>query len=311
MEIKIVLSSISIMAIIILIGIIIARNYIITDQAKQLLVIIIINVAVPSIILNGIFNTNISEVLLSKMLIIFLLSICFNILGVGLGWLSAIVFGYRTIKARYISILAGIGNTGFIGIPVCAALFGPTGGLLAAIYDAGLDVIVFTVVLMLLQKNEQFSLGNLKAFINIPFIAVIVGILIAIFGYEPPIVLRKLTATLSSLAAPLAMLYIGFLINSFLKEKRKIPIGFVSISLLIKLVIFPLIIIAILKTIPVIIDVKLITVIQVSMPTFTLATVLFARYAQDEEKAVVTTVLSTIFSIITVPIIVYTAGLFL
>ena len=70
--------------------------------------------------------------------------------------LLAYLFGFRSLKARKMAILAGIGNTGFIGIPLCAQIFGPTGGLLAAIFDAGLDVVVFTLVIMFLQQGEKF-----------------------------------------------------------------------------------------------------------------------------------------------------------
>ncbi len=38
-------------------------------------------------------------------------------------------------------------------------------------------------------------------------------------------------------------------------------------------------------------------IIQPAMPTFMLATILFSRYANDEEKAVVTTIYSIILSI--------------
>lgn len=311
MEITTVLSAVSMMAIIILFGVIIGRTFSVTDDSKQLLVIIIINVAVPSIILNGIFHIEINDQLLSKMLTLFLISILFNAIGIGLGWISAVIFGFRTMKSRKLAILAGLGNTGFIGIPVCTSLFGPTGGLLAAIFDAGLDVIVFTLVTVLLNKEGKFSLRSLKAIINVPIMAILVGITIAVIGYEPPILAKNLAASLAGLAAPLAMLYIGLLISEFFKEKKVLPVRFISISLLMKLLVFPLIMIAVLQTIPLTNDLKLVAIVQVSMPTFMLATILFAQYGHDEETAVLTTVYSTMFSLLTIPLIAYMASLFL
>ncbi|MDQ0221151.1 hypothetical protein ELQ35_10695 [Peribacillus cavernae] len=310
MQITTVLSSVTIMAIIILFGTIIALTGKVTDESKQLLVMIIINVAVPAVILNGVFTTDINAELISKIVAIFVISIIFNAIGIGLGWISAILFGFRTMKAKKLAILAGLGNTGFIGIPVCITLFGPTGGLLAAIYDAGLDVIVFTLVTMLL-KEEKLSLKSFKELVNIPIAAVIIGISTAIIGYEPPAVFKNLASILAGLAAPLAMLYIGLLIPAFFREKKKVPVRFVSVSLLMKLLIIPLILIAILQIIPVTNDLKLIALIQVSMPTFTLATVLFARYAKDEDTAVATTVYSTIFSLLTIPLIAFIGYSFL
>jgi predicted permease len=310
-EITTVLSSVIKMAIIILFGMNISKTCKMTDESKQLLVTIIINVAVPSIILNGIFNIDINDKLLTKMLTIFLISIFFNLIGIGLGWLSALIFGFRSIVASKMAILSGLGNTGFIGIPVCVSLFGSTGGLLAALYDSGLDVILFTLGTVLLKRNEKFSFKSMKEIINIPLISILIGITIAIIGYKPPLIVKSLATTLSSLAAPLAMLYIGLLIPTFFKEKKVLPLRFVSITLLMKLLVIPLIMIFVLQKIPITMDVKLIALIQVSMPTFMLATVLFARYDQDDDTAVITTVYSTFFSLVTIPIIAYTANLIL
>lgn len=305
------LSSFGIMTIIILLGFIIARKYKVTAESKQLLIIIIIHIAVPSIILNGIFNTDMNGTTLAKMFMIFLLSIMFNTVGILLGWFSAVIFRFRAIKAKKIAILSGLGNTGFIGIPLCERLFGPEGGLLAAIYDAGLDVVAFTLVIVLLQKNEKFSFRSFKAIMNMPIAAIMIGVSIAIIGYQPPLLIKHLTSTLANLAAPLAMIYIGLLIPEFLKEKKKIPVRFVSLSLIMKLFIIPLLFIMILQIMPIAVEVKNVVSIQVSMPTFMLATVLFAKYANDEETAVMITIYSTILSLITVPLIVYATSLFL
>lgn len=307
MEIATILSSVSIMAIIIVIGTIIGKVYGATDESKKLIVLIIINIALPSLVLNGIFSIEINDLILSKMLSIFFMSILFNVIGIGLGWGCAVMFGFRKMNARKIAVLAGLGNTGFIGIPVCASLFGPTGGLLAAIFDAGLDVIVFTLVVMLLNKDGRFSLSGLKVIINMPIIAIVVGLAIAIIGYEPPLLVKNVIATLASLAAPLAMLYIGLLIASFLEKKKVISLRFISIPLLMKLLVFPSLMILVLQVIPVTEDLKLVALVQLSMPTFMLATVLFARYDHAEQTAVLTIVYSTIFSLITIPLIAYLA----
>ncbi|TWI58083.1 AEC family transporter [Halalkalibacter nanhaiisediminis] len=297
--------SVSMMAIIILFGMLIGRRLEINFEAKRLLMMIIINIAVPAIIFNGIFNTKISDELLGNMLAIFIISIVLNMIGIGLGWLVARLFGFRSLKARKIAILAGIGNTGFIGIPLCAQIFGPTGGLLAAIFDAGLDVVVFTLVIMLLQQGEALSLRQFKAVFNIPVMAIMAGIIIAVIGYEPPMIAKELTATLANLAAPLAMIYVGLLIPNFYKQKKKTSLRFVSIPLVMKLLVFPFMMIALLQVLPLTSEVKQVAFIQVSMPTFMLATVLFARYADDEDTAVMTTVYSTLLSLLTIPFIAY------
>ncbi|MCM3713800.1 AEC family transporter [Halalkalibacter oceani] len=310
MDITIILTSISLMAIIILIGVLIGSRLAVTLEAKQLLMTIIVNVAVPAIIFNGIFNTEITNELLADMLTIFLLSVSLNTIGILLGWGAAYLFGFRSLEAKKLAVLAGIGNTGFIGIPLCAQIFGPVGGLLAAIFDSALDVVTFSLVIMLLQQGRVFSFRQLKALVNIPFIAIMIGLTMAMINYQPPAVAKDLAGFLANLAAPLAMIYIGLLIPGFLRNKqRKVAARFVTASVTMKLVVIPLVLIGLLQTLSISDLLKQITYIQVAMPTFMLATVLIARYTNDEESAVVTTVYSTLLSLVSIPVVIYIANL--
>ncbi|HWJ77381.1 MAG TPA: hypothetical protein VNR61_04785, partial [Niallia sp.] len=69
--------------------------------------------------------------------------------------------------------------------------------------------------------------------------------------------------------------------------------------------------VAVLHTMSITTDVKLVVLIQLSMPTFMLATVLFTKYDGDDKTAVMTTIFSTIFSLMTIPLIAYIGGLLL
>lgn len=311
MDITSVITSISMMGIIVLLGALVGRRLSITDEAKQLLMMIIINLAVPAIIFNGIFSTEIDDALLGSIITIFCISVVVNILGIVFGLVAARLTGFKSMEAKKIAVLAGLGNSGFIGIPLCAQLFGPVGGLLAAIFDAGLDVVVFSVVIMMLQQGAGFSIRQFKSLINVPFIAIITGIIVAIIGVEPPIIIKDLAAFLSSIAAPLAMIYIGILIPDFLREKKKTPFKFISVSLVVKLIIFPLAMIAVIQLFPLDEIMKKVIFVLVAMPTIMMAPVLLSRYANDEDAGVMTTIYSTILSLITIPVIVYISNYFL
>ncbi len=308
MDITSVFSSIGMMGIIVCFGVLIGMKLKITNDAKQLLVTIIVNVALPAIILNGVFNTEIDDALLGNIMLIFLISIIVNTIGFSLGWFTGRLFGFYSLEAKKLGVLAGLGNSGFIGIPLCAQLFGPMGGLLAAIFDAGLDVVVFSFIVLILQQGKDFSFRNFKALLNIPFFAIITGLSIAVIGFDPPVVAKNLAAFLSSLAAPLAMIYIGLLIPEFFRKKKKIRVKFVSVSLVMKLLVFPLVMIMIIQMLPLDDMMKQVTFVLVAMPTIMLAPVLLARYANDEDAGVMATIYSTIFSLGTIPLILYVAN---
>ncbi|AIG28250.1 AEC family transporter [Brevibacillus laterosporus] len=145
-------SSVGMMAVIIGIGAMIGRMKPVTADARQLLITIVINVAVPCIILNGIFHTQMNQQLLHHIFLIFFIAVGLSCLGMLLAFLFAVLCKVPINKRKEFSFIAGLGNTGFIGLPLCVGLFGPTGGLLAAVYDAGLDLVLWTIGVMVLKS---------------------------------------------------------------------------------------------------------------------------------------------------------------
>lgn len=301
MEISTVVSSIAVMAAMIVIGALLTRTVPFTVERRQLLMAIIINVAMPCIIFHGIFQTKVDQEFLSLVLLTFVCSVILNSLGVGLGFLSARAARMTPDKAREIALLSGLGNTGFIGIPLCSAIFGPKGALLAAIFDAGLDFTIWTLGVMILQPHVRISLRSLRELVNIPMIAIFVGMIIAILNLSPPPVVAHLTESLANLASPLAMMYIGMLIPTLIKKKTP-AIGHISMPLALKLFIFPVCCALLLKIIPLPVEVVHTIIVQTAMPSLTLASILFARYSADEEYGATMTVFSTLLSIPTIPL---------
>ncbi|MGE7903415.1 AEC family transporter [Peribacillus sp. NPDC094092] len=294
-----------IMAAISVIGYFIAKTNEITDESKQLIISIMINVAIPCIILDGAFKTKVGKELMSQLIIIFILSIIITLLLLLLGCVFARIFNYSPSSARKMAFIAGLGNTGFIGIPLCAAIFGPKGALLAAAFDTGVGIVLFTVAIALLQENYQFTLASLKQLMNPPIISIIVALFVIIAEVQPPEIIQQLNGMLASLATPLGMLYIGILIRVMLKQKGTISISRLTVPILLKLVIFPILTIVVVVFTNFSMLMKQVIIIQVAMPTMTIAPVLLARYTQDEEIGVKAAVYSTICAILTVPFMVF------
>ncbi|MGG1663808.1 AEC family transporter [Brevibacillus sp. NRS-1366] len=304
MELQTLQQSILIMAVIIGIGSLIGYRQPLTADSRQLVITIIINVAMPCIILDGIFQTPMDSQILNQIFAIFLISLLLNCLGIFLGWLGARTLPLPAKKRREMAILSGLGNTGFIGLPLCAALFGPKGALLAAIFDAGVDVVLWTVGVMMLQEKGSFSLKGLKTLVNIPMVAIVLGLGSALIGFAPPEPVKNLFVTLSKLASPLAMMYIGMLLPLFLRNKPQVSLPLLGMPIAFKLFLFPLMTAFLLSTFSLDKDIVSVILIQVAMPTLTLASILFARYSGDEEMGAMTTVFSTLLALLSIPAVV-------
>ncbi|MGO4889751.1 AEC family transporter [Anaerobacillus sp. MEB173] len=305
-----ILGPMIIMGVICVIGYILAKTNEITDEAKNLLISIMLNVAIPCIILDSAFNTNVGNELISQLTIIFIFSIIISLLGLVLGFIFARMFNYSSSNARKIAFIAGLGNTGFIGIPLCAALFGPTGALFAAAFDTGLGIVLFTVAIAIIQKDYKFSLASLKQLINPPTISIVLALFVIIFEIQLPELFIQLNGMLASLATPLGMLYIGILIQVMLKKRGAMSISQLTLPLLLKLIFFPALTIVLVSLTNFSVLMKQVIIIQAAMPTMAIAPILLARYAQDEEIGVIAAVFSTICAILTVPFIVFLGSKF-
>src|SRR5699024_6548504 len=104
-------------------------------------------------------------------------------------------------------------------IPLCAVLLGPEGALYAAIFDAGVDFTIWTIGVLMLQKSKKINLQTFKAMINVPMIAIVIGLSFAYVGVRPPTIFIELTDHLAALAVPLAMFYIGAIIMTLQRSK--------------------------------------------------------------------------------------------
>lgn len=295
------------------IGVILARTFHFNEDTRNVFISLIVNVGMPCIILSSILQVEMNSELLKKILLVFFLSIGINVLGIGIGYLFAIVFHKKVNRAKELAILSGLGNTGFIGIPLCAVLLGPEGALYAAMFDAGVDFTIWTVGALLLQKERQIGLGMLRTMINPPIIAILVGVTMALFQYRPPFLIQDLFDRLASIAAPLAMFYIGIMMMSLFQTKPErglqLSRSTLWLPILVKLILLPIFAVLIGNALALDLVMLQTLLIQAAMPTLTLSSILFAKYSADEELGVITTIFSTLAALLTIPVMLYLLNL--
>lgn len=304
MDIAVVYQSIFLIALLIILGAITAREYRLNRDTRQMYMTLIIKVAMPSIILSSIFKVDIDDKIIKILAIIFFISILINLFGLALGFVISTIFRLHT-KRIEITILSAFGNTGFIGIPLCAVLFGPEGALYAAIFDAGVDFTIWTFGVFIIQRNRSFTFKTFKGMINIPLLAIIIGLLIALFKIPLPEILLDLSDSLASFAVPLAMFYIGATMNQYKSFSKNISYIELIIPVLVKLVILPLLVVTFVIYFKLNELISYILIVQSMMPALTLSSILFAKHARDENFGAFVTVLSTAMSLLTIPVILY------
>ncbi|HZG85924.1 AEC family transporter [Paenibacillus sp.] len=301
MDYETLISLMFVVASIIGIGIGLAKRIPFEGEVRHFLGTVIVNVALPCIVLYSIFQLPIDRALLPQIGIVFGLSVGLNAFGMLLGWAVGRCTGAGSKRSRELAILSGLGNSGFLGIPLTASLLGPKGALMAAVFDAGVGVAIWSVAVLLLQDRRVSFRSTVKSLVNIPLLAIAIGILFVVSNAKPPAVVIQLTQMLSALTGPLALFYIGMLIRTIAGKQEKVKPAELIAPIVIKLAIFPLVSLLVLAYLELDPTTAQAVLLQTAMPTLTLSTILFARYRANEGLATWTAAASTLLSLITMP----------
>lgn len=299
------------LAVFIAIGIGITFKLTLTKDIKSFLIFVIINIALPAIILSGFFQVEIDNSLLQQIIIIFIFSLCFHLLSLLFSWMFSKSIRLNKLKARETAFLSTFGNCGPIGIPLCASLFGPKGAVFAAVFDAGMSLTMWTIGILFIQGKTKITLKNLKSMISMPNIAVTIGLIITFFKIDPGVFIKDVAASIGATASPLAMIFIGMLVMTIIKEKRQVPGKLVIIPVSFKLLLFPVAGIIVLAFLPLAAEIEQVLLVEMAMPAVTAASVILALYNADENYGVIHTLVTNLLVLITLPIIVIFGGIFL
>jgi malate permease and related proteins len=208
-------------------------------------------------------------------------------------------------EIRYLFIfLMTFRNAGFVGVPVCLALFGKEAALLGALFIIPHDIIMWSLGVWMLKKGAgRIEKLSFKNFFTLPSLFAILGILIySLPFHDYPKFVINLVTYIGSPTIFLALMLLGsqlFITKpDFTIHKRAL-----AILLILKMLVIPIIIFFLLKAInfnPV--AAKVVVVIS-AMPPPSLSPVLSAEFNINPKFAGTATVGLTIGMLATLPLV--------
>lgn len=198
-------------------------------------------------------------------------------------------------------------NTIFIGIPVNLALFGESSIPYVLLYYAASTVFfwtvgVYSITCDIAENKGQIPLRTrVRQVFSPPFMGFITGLILTMLGVELPEFLQNVARSLGNLTTPLAMIFIG--ISIYDMGLRSIRIGKDMVLLALgRMVLGPLVMTGLLYFFPVPALMGKVFIIQASLPVMTQAAILSAHYHTDPEFGAQGVSLTTLLSMITIPI---------
>ncbi len=200
-------------------------------------------------------------------------------------------------------------NIGFMGFPLISAVYGDDALLYAALFLIPYNVLIYTYGLAVIKgkddKNpaEKASVGNtLKKVFNVGVIACILMFILYLTRLPVPSVIEDTVDYLSNLTAPLSMIIIGDSITKINFKKLLTDVRMIAFTL-IKLLVVPIVGILLLSFCGISGDLLGVCMIMLATPVGSMTVMLAEQYDGNTELATSGVALTTVLSVITIPIV--------
>lgn len=190
-------------------------------------------------------------------------------------------------------------NLAFIGYPVVVALFGPETLFYAVTLALPFNLIAFTLGPLMLAGAKRFSLRQM---ISPCAVAALVALILALAQLRPPAVVGEALEFVGGAAVPLSLLCVGSLLAG-LSLGRMLASPRLWILTAVRLLVMPLALFSILHGLGIAPLVLGIAVVEMGMPVAINGSLLCMEYGGDAECMAQITFLSTLVSILTIPIV--------
>ena len=193
-------------------------------------------------------------------------------------------------------------NCGYMSLPMQEAILGSDGVFFGAVYIVVFNIVMWTFGVWLSTGSSK-DLSAKKILLNPCIIGMAVGMVIFLLSVPIPDVLEKPIGYMASLNTPLPMMIVGFYLSqSKISEAFKDAKGFICV--LLRLIAVPLIAFGGMMLCGVRGTILITCVIAASAPAAAATTMFAAKFDNDAGLSVKLVSLSTLLSVITMPLIV-------
>lgn len=263
---------------------------------------IIKNITLPCLLITSVSGNNLDETKAKNgitILIIGLVVICVMML---LGNITGKLFKLDTARRGIQVCMGSFGNVAFLGFPLIGALLGKEGILFAVFYHLANDGLLWSFGLSAISGEK--GLKKLKNMVNICTISFVIGLVMLILRIKLTGVLGSSFEAIGSATTPLSMLFIGAtMAKADIVSALKRP--YIYILAFIKMVLMPVLVVLLLKAVPnnfMSLTAMLALILQIAMPSQTMVAILAKEYNLDEKYAVEVIFITTMLSLVTLPL---------
>ncbi len=318
---EIILNQIAVLMILAIIGFAATKTGYLPELSGTYISKFVINITAPALIVTTMSSYEFTAKTAKDGLWISFFALTFMFFGLLMGAVASKVMKIEGATANVFKAHTMLGNVGYLGLPLLNSLFGEKGLVYANFFAVTLELMVWTLGVYLLNKHNGIEWKeNLKKLLSPSIIAFTTGLFLALINITQIAsdyavagaihnILFKTLNPLGNITIYLVMIYIGISlaenglgsISEILNKKLTFRLSFL------KLIILPATAYLIFKLLGPGIDqfVKTVVILELAMPCATIITVLAAQYGSDHKFATENVVYSTLFSMFTLPVVLY------
>ncbi len=280
-----------------ILGLILKRMNIVDDRGKSLLTDLVIYVTLPASILKS-FQMEFNSQILKSCLVIGVVAV---LIQIGAYMLGMILYpGVKEDRKKVLQYATICSNAGILGNPIAEGIFGGLGLLYASVYVIPQRVFMWSVGLTYFTEAPDTKTLVKKVLTHPCILSVFLGFMIMVFQIPLPGFLSLTVKNVANANTFLAMMLVGTILAEVplktLPERATLYYSFVRLFLI------PFLVFMGCRLGEVDSLVTGVSVVLSGMPAASVTAVMAAKYGKDETFATKCVVLSTLLSMVTVPV---------
>lgn len=306
----IILKQMLIFLLMMLVGIIAQKKGYITPSNQKQLSGLIVNIANPAMIISACIGES-ERIPQDKMLLSLGVAVGSFLLMILVATFLPKLIGFKEEQRGMVRMLFVFSNIGFMGMPMVASIYGSSAVLYVTLFLIPFNILFYTYgILSIIPKEKGNKSGvELRRLFNTGVIACIIALILYFCPIKVPETLTKAIMMLSQMTAPLSMMVIG---ASFVGVEWKKMMSDYRILLfcVLKMIVVPVILLLVLKQL---INEEIlmgVCLIMMAAPCGSMAVMVAGEYNEKcLDLATKVVALTTVISVITIPIVSWLTGI--
>lgn len=280
-------------------GFISVKTGAIKPEGRKVLSDLLVYLIMPCMILNSYFM-ELDAKMLTNLVLSFGLSTFLLLLAVGISVLVTI--RRKDENKKIVRFACTFSNAGYMGIPLIQALYGTEGTFYASAFLTMFNILLWTIGCVMVDDKVKPK-DVIKSIVSTPVLyGVVLGLVIYLCQIPVPNFIVQPVAAIGNMNTPISMLIIGMIIAGS-NMKFIVTNKDIWFTIAMRMVLIPTISVALFYLLGLSGMTAKVVLIQAACPTAAITSVFAIRYGHDENMAAGAVVLTTLVSIVTLPLL--------